>query len=93
MCSFCLFEDHILTINVYESNIEEEPQNKDSDSSNLKGTAEEKIIAKRWKYGVFFAIWLFSAWHLSTVAEKVLIEHSVSIDSNHEQSMFFNKVL
>lgn len=50
-------------------------------SSNKPGRS-----TKRWKYGIFFAIWLLVAWALLTVREKIRIEHTVAIDSTSEKS-------
>lgn len=43
--------------------------------------------AKRWRYGVFFVIWLLVAWPLLTVREKDRIEHVIAIDSTSEKSI------
>lgn len=71
---------------------EEELLNKNSNkfNSNESGSSKSDSISSsssKWKYGVFFAIWLVSAWHLLTVSEKVLIVYPVSIDANHKKSM------
>lgn len=60
--------------------------NRTDDIAKPKDEIEGKSRSK-WKYGVFFGIWMMSAWHLLTVSEKILIEHSISIDAEHVQSM------
>lgn len=87
---FVFFEEKMLTINVSENAVDEELLNKDSvvpDSSEAIG---QKRSSNKWKFGVFFALWLLSAWHLLTVREKIPIEHNISIDSKHEKSMALN---
>lgn len=51
-------------------------------SNNKSGRA-----TKRWKYGIFFVIWLLVAGTLLTVREKIRIEHTVAIDSTSEKSI------
>lgn len=58
------------------------------DETRLSTSAKKSgQTAKRWKYGIFFVIWLLVAWPLLTVREKIQIEHTVAIDSAHDKSM------
>ncbi|XP_055295146.1 P protein-like [Sitodiplosis mosellana] len=41
----------------------------------------------KWKYVIFFAIWLMSAWHLLTVKEKILIKHDILMDAKHIKAL------
>lgn len=58
------------------------------DNSNLddKNEPMEKKPKNKWKYVIFFAIWLFSAWHLLTVKENILIKHDILLDVEHTKS-------
>lgn len=42
--------------------------------------------AKKWRYGIFFVIWLLVAWPMLTVRENIQIEHTIAIDSAHDKS-------
>lgn len=86
-----VFLDQSLTINMSEFVAEEELLHKTGDFATAKDRNEGKSYLK-WKYGVFFAIWLLSAWHLLTVSEKILIEHSIWIDSDHVKSKLRSQV-
>lgn len=65
-------------------------------AKNTANSDENKALAssskpggtlKKWRYGIFFVIWLLVAWPLLTVREKNPIEHTVAIDSAHDKSM------
>lgn len=64
-------------------------KNTASSDENIAPTLSNKPggAAKKWRYGIFFVIWLLVAWPLLTVREKIPIEHTVAIDSAHDKSM------
>lgn len=56
--------------------------NKDDNKTEING----KKSSHKWRYIIFFLIWLLSAWHLLTVKEKMLIKHNIVIESQHIKS-------
>lgn len=60
------------------------PEMVSEETMALEETVKMRKI--KWKYVIFFAIWLLSAWHLLTVEEQVLINHDIFIDAKHTKS-------
>lgn len=80
-------EDRNLTLNVEQNCVDEQLLEENSRKSAKNPTAEKKMSSIKWKYVVFFIIWLGSAWHLLTVKEKVLVKHDILLDSKHTKGI------
>lgn len=89
---FFFFKDKLLSINVSGNTADEGLLNKDLVDADSSDRIEEKRSSNKWKYGIFFAIWLICAWYLLTVREKIPTEHNIVIDSRHERSMHQKKI-
>lgn len=91
MCS-SYFETKTHAINVDGSNAEENLLEKTLFNGVNNEEKLDKKSSKKWKYIIFFGIWLLSAWHLLTVKEKMLIKHDILIDSQHTKSKIRNYI-
>lgn len=82
MNEFVACDEKLITANVSDRLGEKEAPT----SSNKPGRA-----TKRWKYGIFFGIWMLVACAMLTVRENIRIEHTVAINSINEKSIEKNK--